>query len=111
MSPTFLLAGVLILLGLIGPVLAAALLVAALMPSPRAAALRALRAGGIGGALTLGVNLVLRQFADPPVAPIRLEEIVVAAGIGFTLGVIARTVRSLAAPPGPEPPAATPPRR
>lgn len=104
MPPTFFLVGGLILLGLIGPVIAAGLLVAALMPSRRAAALRLLRTGGIGAVAALVVDLVLRQFADPRVAPIRPEEIVVAAGIGFTLGVIARAVRSLAARPAPEPP-------
>ena len=87
------------------------------MPAHRATALRALRAGGIGAAAALAVYVVLKQFDDPSLRLMRPEEILVAAGAGFALGVIARGVRTLAALPAPEAepepklePAAGPPR-
>lgn len=103
MPPTFLLVFGVIVLGLFGLVMAAGLLVASLMPAQRASALPALRAGGVGALVGVAVDLVLHLFADAGLRIVRPGEILVAAGAGFALGVIARAVRTLATLPEPEP--------
>jgi len=96
MPPSFLLVAGLLLMGLIGPVLAIGLGVASLVPVTRRWARPALRIGAAGAVAALAA-VVLLDFVYPRGAPLRLHEVLMPAGAGFTLFVIAHAVRAYAA--------------
>ena len=97
MPPTFFLVFGLVLLGLIvGPVLAAGLLIASLVPASRGWALPALRFGLVGAVAGLVVDVLLHLAVEGTLRMMSPEGLLVSAGAGFALGVIARGIRALA---------------
>jgi hypothetical protein len=96
MPPTFFLVAGLMLLALIGPLLAAGLLIASLVPATRDAARPVLRWGLIGAVAGLAVGALLSLAADYSTSRTMLEGMIIGGCTGFTIAVIARAIRSFA---------------
>lgn len=96
MPPTFFLVAGLVLLALIGPVLAAGLLIASLVPATRDVARPALRWGCAGAVAGLALGALLSLAAEYSTSRTMLEGMIIGSCIGFTIAVIARAIRSFA---------------
>lgn len=95
MPPTFFLVAGLMLLALVGPVLAAGLLIGSLIPATRDAALPTLRWGCAGASMGLVVSVLLEMLVEGSL-PRTPDGVIIGSCIGFTIAVMARAIRSFA---------------